>query len=443
MNNGKTLSIYSDRGEVLAENIALDALNPYKNEIMRNILFRFKRTGIVNLGKLETSLRTGEVGGTIGVGSECKVLGRELDLPILKNADKIAEEVKKMIEVIPGDDTQVDIIDKLLVVQLPTSCVNLATDYSQVYLISATATAYALTKIFELGLFDGTDMIKSALLGRYPQTTSPTGAVSALLSFPTTLEGTGNAYRSVSVNDVVALTNRRTFDAAALGAVLEHSAAFECGDALGPYKRYHLLGLAYQGLNANNIAYELIRDTGKSGKVVDIIDEVIRRASEDNVISVKKTLPSGFNIFAANDVPLWNAYAAAGQMAAAIQNAGVSRAVQGAPSAMLFYNDLLVLRTGLPSVDFGRAHGTSNNAEWLSHSIYGGGGPGVFKGENLILKGSKGFVFPCLCAAMCLDAGTQTFSPRLTSEYLFKLRNIIPELKNPVEQIAEAAKKLT
>lgn len=443
MNNGKKLSIYNDRGEVLAEDISLGAISPYKNEVIRNILLRFKRIGIVNLKKLQNSLSTGEVGGIIGIGSECKVLGREIDLPILKRADEISKEVKKIIEVEPGDDTQVDIIDDLLVVQLPTDCINLATDYSQVYLITATAMAYALTKIFNLGLFDGTDLIKSALLGRYPQTTSPTGAVSALLSFPTTLEGTGNAYRSVSVNDVVALTNKRTFDAAALGSVLEHSAAFECGDALGPYKRFHLLGLAFQGLNANNMVYELIRDTGKSGRLGDIIDETIKRAFDDGVIKVKKTLPSGFNIYTANDVPLWNAYASAGQMAAAIQNAGISRAIQGAPSAMLFYNDLLVLRTGLPSVDFGRAHGASNNAEWLSHSIYGGGGPGIFKGEYLVLKGSKGFVFPCLCAAMCLDAGTQIFSADMTSEHMFKLRKIMPELDNPVEQIALEAKKQT
>jgi len=443
MNNGKTLSIYDDRGEILAKDISLDAINPYKNRAIQEILFRIKRMGIVNLNKLENSLKTGEVGGTIGVGSECKILGRELDLPIIERAEEIAKEMKKIIEVTPGDDTQVDVVDKLIVVQLPSSCVNLATDYSQVYLLSATAMAYAMIKIFKLGIFDGTDMIKSALLGRYPQTTSPTGAVSALLSFPTTLEGTGNAYRSLSVNDVVALTNNRTFDAAALGSVLEHAAAFECGDALGPYKRFHLLGLAYQGLNANNMTYELIRDTGKSGKLVDIIDEVIKRAFEDGVINVKKTLPSGFKIFSANDVPLWNAYAASGQMAAAIQNAGVSRAVQGVPSAMLFYNDLLILRTGLPSVDFGRAHGASNNTEWLTHSIYGGGGPGVFKGEYLALKGSKGFVFPCICASMCLDAGTQTFSPKMTSEFLFKLRDKMPELERPVEKIAKAADKLT
>ncbi|MDY6965529.1 MAG: methyl-coenzyme M reductase subunit beta [Halobacteriota archaeon] len=441
MINGSTINIHSDRGELLAENMPLDAISPYKNKAIRKILLRFKRTGIVNLSKLENSLKTGEVGGMIGIGSECQVLGRELDLPITKKMDEIAEEVKKMIQVTPDDDTQVDIIDKLLVIQLPSSCVNLATDHSQAYLISGTAVAYALIKIFDLGIFDGVDMIKSALLGRYPQTTSPTGCVSALLSFPTTLEGTGNAFRSVSVNDVVALTNKRTFDAAALGAVLEHTAAFECGDALGPYKRFHLLGLGYQGLNANNMVYELIRDTGKNGKLGDIIDEVIRRAIGDKVIYVKKTLPSGFNIYAANDVPLWNAYAAAGQMAAAIQNAGVSRAIQGAPSAMLFYNDLLVLRTSLPSVDFGRAHGAATNTEWLTHSIYGGGGPGVFKGEYIALKGSKGFVFPCLCAAMCLDAGTQSFSPEMTSENRFKLRGIMPELQSPLEKIAEAAKK--
>jgi methyl-coenzyme M reductase beta subunit len=432
------LSIYDDRGRLLAEDVHLDSISPYKNEAMRSILRRFKRTGIVDLQKLEESLRTGEVGGVMSMGSECKILGREIDLPITDHIPEISEEVEKTIRTDPDDDTRVDIIDNLLVITLPSSIVDIATDYTQVYLIPATAVAYALVKVFQLGIFDGVDMIKSALLGRYPQTTYPTGVVSAFLSYPTTLEGTAIAYRSVSVNDIVALCKKRTFDAVAVASVLEHAAAFECGDAIGPYKRFHLLGLGYQGLNAKNIAYELIRRFGDE-RIGDIIDGVINIALEDGIIYVKKKLPSGYELYGANDSPLWNAYAAAGQLAATIQNAGSSRAVQGAPSAMLFYNDLLVLRTGLPGVDFGRAQGAATNTEWLTHSIYGGGGPGVFRAEHVALRGSKGFVFPCLCAAMCFDAGTQLFSPEMTSGVMFKLRDAMPELQNPLEKIADIA----
>lgn len=433
------LGIYDDRGGLLAEDIPLERISPYKNEAIKAILMRFKSTGIVDLHKLEESLQKGEVGGVMGMGSECRILGREIDLKIVDNAGSIAEEVQKMIETSPDDGTQVNIIDKLLMITLPPAITNIATDFSQVYLICATAVAHALVRIFDLGIFDGVDMIKSALLGRYPQTVHPTGVTSAFLSFPTTLEGTGNAYRSMSVNDIVALSKKRTFDAVALASVLEHSAAFECGDALGPYKKFHLLGLAYQGLNANNMVYELIKEFGNA-RIGDIIDGVIKKALDDRVIRVKKVLKSGYKLYSPTDIALWNAYAAAGQLAATIQNAGISRAVQGAPSAMLFYNDLLVLRTGLPSVDFGRAHGAATNAEWLSHSIYGGGGPGVFRPEHVVMHGSKGFVFPCLCAAMCFDAGTQVFLPEMTSLNRFKLREIMPEMQNPLEKIADAAK---
>lgn len=379
----------------------------------------------------------------MAIGSEIKILGRELDLPIVANINDIADEVKKMVEVMPeaGDDTEVKIVDSSLIVQLPYERVNLAADYSQIYLVPATAVAYAIVKIFNLGVFDGIDMVKAALLGRYPQMVSPSGAVSAFLAFPTKLETAGVAYRSISINDIVALTNKRTFDAVALSSVLEHTAAFESGCALGPYERFQLIGLGYQGLNGNNVVYELIKDHGTE-TMVDIIADVVQRALKAGVIKEDKELPSGFKLYAVRDAALWNGYAAAGLLAATIQSVGASRAVQSAPSAMLYYNDLLSMQTGLPSVDFGRALGTATTFEWLTHATYGGGAPGIMSGEHVVTRASKGFIIPCACAAACLDAGTQVYSPEMMSGKMFKLRKVLPELEKPVENIAKAANAL-
>jgi methyl coenzyme M reductase beta subunit len=41
---------------------------------------------------------------------------------------------------------------------------------------------------------------------------------------------------------------------------------------------------------------------------------------------------------------------------------------------------------------------------------------------------------------MCFDAGTQVFLPEMTSLNRFKLREIMPEMQNPLEKIADAAK---
>ncbi|HEC56767.1 MAG TPA: methyl-coenzyme M reductase subunit beta [Candidatus Syntrophoarchaeum butanivorans] len=439
MEGDDVITIYNDRGEVLGEEIPLEALNPYKNQAILEILQSIRRTAFVDISELENALRTGEVGGTMNVGCECQIPGREMDLPLLDRINDIADRVRDLLRISPGDDTRVEVLDSLMVIQIPSRSFLIATDSSQVYLKPATALSRAIAEIFGLGPFDGIEMVKAAVLGRYPQTTAPNGALSALLSFPTQVEGGGNAYRGIMVNHIVALVNRRTFDAAALASVLEHAAAFESGAAMGPYRRYHLFGLAYQGLNADNMVWELLRDHGKGGRITDIIDGVIDRALRDRVIEVEREMPSGFRLYRTRDAARWNAYAAAGLMAAAIHNAGVMRSGQGVPSAMLFYNDLLVTQTGLPGVDLGRALGTSTLYEYLTHNTYGGGEPGTFSAEHPATRGSKGFVIPCAAAAMCLDAGTMMYPPEMTSGKIFKIRKILPEFRDPVKRIADAA----
>ena len=86
---------------------------------------------------------------------------------------------------------------------------------------------------------------------------------------------------------------------------------------------------------------------------------------------------SGFINYEPVDWALWNAYAAAGLLAAVIVNVGAARAAQAVASTVLYYNDILEYETGLPSVDFGRTMGVGVGFSFFSHSIYGGGGPGT------------------------------------------------------------------
>ncbi|MHC1603967.1 MAG: coenzyme-B sulfoethylthiotransferase subunit beta, partial [Candidatus Syntropharchaeales archaeon] len=104
MNDADQVTIYNDRGDPLAEDIPIDALSPYRNQAIRAILHTLKRTAIIDLNKLETSLRNGSVGNTMAIGGECRIPGREVDLPIKEHADSIADRVLGMLRVSDDDD---------------------------------------------------------------------------------------------------------------------------------------------------------------------------------------------------------------------------------------------------------------------------------------------------------------------------------------------------
>ena len=142
-------------------------------------------------------------------------------------------------------------------------------------------------------------------------------------------------------NHIVALTGKNSMNAAALSSIFEQTAMFELGDAIGPFERYHLLGLAYQGLNANNLTVDLVKANGKTGTVGTVIESLVDRAIEDKVIKVKEKLPSGYKVYTTNDFPLWNAYASTGMLAAIMVNIGAARASQGIPSTILYYLSLI------------------------------------------------------------------------------------------------------
>lgn len=244
------------------------------------------------------------------------------------------------------------------------------------------------------------------------------------------------------VNHLVALSNKRTFDAVALTTILEQAAQWEMGNAIGWFERYQLLGSAYQGFNANNLVLDLIREN-KEGTIGDVAYSVVRRAVEDGIIKVKRTLPSGFKIYSTSDYSLWNAYTCAGLLAAVVVNVGASRAAQSVSTVTGYFGDLLIFETGgLPDPDAGRVEGTGQGFAFYTHSIYGGAGPGAYTLDHVIPRHGSGFIGPCIVAGMCLDSGTQLFSPEMTSANYFKIREKLPLIHEPLKKVAEAAEEI-
>jgi methyl-coenzyme M reductase beta subunit len=262
--------------------------------------------------------------------------------------------------------------------------------------------------------------------------------VTSILNIPQNNEGLGYALRNIPVNHVVMMTNRNAMQGAALSSTLEMAGEFEMGMGIGPFERNLLLSYAYQGLNANNMVYDLVKANGESGTVGTVVQSVVERAIEDKVIVPGKK-DGYFQFYDTKDPMLWNAYAAAGTMAATIVNCGAGRFAQAVSSTLLYFNDLLEHETGLPSSDFGRVMGTAVGFSFFSHSIYGGGGPGIFNGNHVVTRHANGVAIPCVVAAAAMDAGTQMFSAESTSKVFQDTYGKIDVFNRPIDQIANGA----
>jgi methyl-coenzyme M reductase beta subunit len=432
------IDLYGADGKLLESDVPLEAVSPMLNPTIENIVQEVKRSVAVNLAGIEKSLDKAAYGGKSNF-----IPGRELKLPIVENVDVLAEKIEKMIRIDDEDDFNLKLINKgdQLLVQLPSQRMKMAGDYTVSTMVTGSAVVQAIIDTFDVSKFDAS-AIKTAVLGQYPQTVDFSCAnVSALLGPPQMLEGMGYGLRNIMANHVVAITKKNTLNAVALSALLEQTANFEMGDAIGAFERFHLLGLAYQGLNANNLVFDLVKQNGK-GTVGTVVTSLVERALDDGVIKVAKTMPSGYNIYEPVDWALWNAYAAAGLMSSVIVNIGASRAAQGVASTLLYYNDILEFETSLPGVDYGRVEGTGVGMSFFSHSIYGGGGPGIFHGNHVVTRHSKGFAVPCTAAAMCMDAGTQMFSPEMTSGMVGSIYSDIEYFKEPLKYIADGAREI-
>jgi len=429
-----TIDLYDDEGKLLKSNVTLDKISPLTNKGALELIDLTKRTAAVNLAGIEAALKTGKMGGKSN-----QILGRSLDCSVVKDADAIAAKIKGMLQVTDGDDTKITKVagGKMLLVEVPSARIKAAATYDATTTSIAAATTYALLEQYKIGMFDGA-YVKGAVWGTYPQTMDMQGGnVVSILSIPQNNEGLGYALRNIQANHAVMMTHRNAMQGAALAATFEQAGEFEMGAAIGPFERAQLLLYAYQGLNANNIVYDLVKKNGKTGTVGTVVQSLVERAIEDKVIKAGKKGKSGYVFYETKDPMMWNAYASAGTLAATMVNCGAGRFAQAVSATLLYFNDLLEHETGLPGSDFGRAMGVAVGFSFFSHSIYGGGGPGVFNGNHVVTRHAAGVGIPCIVAACALDAGTQMFSPEGTSKVYEDTFGQIEAFKKPIQTIAK------
>lgn len=441
------VSIYDDRSELVAEDVSLKALSPLYNPYSRKVLDFFKRTASVDLATLEQCMKSGEVGWETRVGKdENKMPWYGRDLSIVEKSDEIAGRIEeKIAKYGDGEEDAVrQISGEKILVTIPKRAMEMSTSQDPTRTWTSVALCQSISETFDLDPEndpDGANLLNATVYGKYPQSPElPSGGpVSGFLKQSNTVDGLGSQFSGVTVNDIVALANKRTMEAVALTTILLQGSQWEMGNALGWFERYQLLGSAYQGFNANNLVLDLIAEN-KEGTIGDVVYSTVKRALEDDVIKVKKTFTSGYRVYATNDYPLWNAYACAGVLAATIVNVGASRAGQSVSTVTGYFGDLLIYETGgLPDPDAGRVEGSGQGFAFYTHSIYGGAGPGAYTMDHVIPRNNSGFLGPCIAAGMCLDSGTQLFSPEMTSTDLFEFREEIPLLHEPLRKVGEAA----
>lgn len=451
------IDIYNDLGKCLAEDLPIETLSPLNNPYMIEVLSFFKNTAFVNLRKIENMLRH----GTFAYGSASRQ--DEITMPwyireweILENAASIATSMrriikvrkdggdeKNLVQVLPGND--------ILMVRLPIQRTLNASSRDSTYTVTATALAQALSEIFDVTPNtdpDGVNIIKNILVGRYPQTMGfqPENPIFSLLKPSSLQEGLGSGYKTAVINHLVALSEKRTFDAVILTSILEQAAQFEMGNALGWFERYNLLGLAYQGLNGDRLVYDLITEN-KDGTVGDVVSNLIRVGLEDGIIKSGRGYPaklfSGYRTYSAKDFPIWNAYACAGLLAACIVNVGASRAAQSVSSVFSGFSDLCMFESGgLPDPDCGRIMGVGLGLTKHAHNEDGIEGIGALALDDNLIRHSSGFISPCLAAAMCLDSGTQLARTEITSAIFFRIKEVIPLFSEPLEKIVTTAEEI-
>ncbi|MBO4301778.1 coenzyme-B sulfoethylthiotransferase subunit beta [Methanosarcinaceae archaeon] len=430
-----TIDIYSDRGQLLESNVNIKDLAPTRNKAIQKIIMDTKRSVAVNLGAIEKSLATGAMGG-----ARKMILGRSLNYNLVENHAAIVDAVKKLVQVDEGDGTVVKALagGKQILVQVPEARLRYAADSTVSMTVTAASFTQAILDLYNTDMYDGM-VVKGACWGSYPQTVGMTGSpIKAIIDIPANNEGLGYSLRNITSNHVAAITRRNAMNAAALSSIFEQTGIFEMGGAVGDFERHQLLGLAYQGLNGNNMVYDMVKENGKNGTIGTVIESTVGRAIEDGVISVDKVGASGYKFYKANDVAKWNAYAAAGTLAATLVNAGASRAAQDVAATMLYFNDILEKETGLAGTDYGKLQGASVGFSFFSHSIYGGGGPGIFNGNHVVTRHSRGFAMPCVAAACALDAGTQMFTIESTSQIIGDVFGTIDEFREPIKAVAGA-----
>ena len=429
------IDLYDDKGKLLKSNVALEKISPLVNPAVKKIIDDTKRTVAVNIGGMQEALKTGKI------GKHQQILGRELNLDLIGNIDAIEAKIKEYVSVEAGDDTQIKRYNggKLLLIKVPSSRLTAAATYDAALTSVAAATTYAVVEQFKVDMFNA-NTVKAAVFGTYPVTMDLAGgACSMIMSIPQNNESLGYALRNIPANQSVMITHKNAMQGAALAAVFEQAGEFEMGSAIGPFERAQLLLFAYQGLNANNMVYDLVKENGQTGTIGTVVQSLVERAIEDKVITQGSAAKGGyFKPYETKDPMLWNAYTSAGTLAATMVNCGAGRFAQAVSSTLLYFNDLVEHETGLPGSDFGRTMGVAVGFSFFSHSIYGGGGPGIFNGNHVVTRHAAGVGMPCIVAACALDAGTQMFTPEGTAKVYGDTYGQIDEFAHPLQAIAKS-----
>ncbi len=429
------IDLYSDRGAKLKGDVDLGAISPLKNKAIKKIIHDTKRTAAVDLAGIEKALAAGRFGG-----KGRHVPAKAMNFDVVKNADKIVAKVADLIKVDAGDDTNVKSLNggKQMLVQVPSARIEAGAEYVASLTCASMATIQAMIETFDLNMFNVPE-VKAAIMGQYPQTMDLAGGnVKSILEIPQKDEGLGHSLRNIMANHLAAITKKNAMNTAALAGIYEQAGVFEMGNALGMFERNQLLGLAYQNLNANNLVYGTTKANGATGTIGTVVHSIVERGIDDGVIAPDKKMGSGYQMYKANDVSLWNAYCAAGTLAANLVNCGAGRSPQHTSSTLLYFNDLIEKETGLPGCDWGKVQGTAVGFSFFSHSIYGGGGPGVFNGNHVVTRHSRGFAIPCVAASVSLDAGVQMFTPEMTSGLVGETFGSVEEFREPIKAVAGA-----
>ncbi|HIH43694.1 MAG TPA: methyl-coenzyme M reductase subunit beta, partial [Candidatus Methanoperedenaceae archaeon] len=155
------IDLYSDKGAKLKSGVDIQAISPLKNSAIKSIIQGIKRTAAVDLAGIEKTLATGAFGG-----KGRRVLGREIKLDVVKNAETIRSKVEKLVSVESGDDTVVKSLNggKQLLVQVPSARIDLGAEYVASLTSAASATTQALIEQFKVDIFNA-PTIKSAVWG--------------------------------------------------------------------------------------------------------------------------------------------------------------------------------------------------------------------------------------------------------------------------------------
>ena len=288
----ETCDLYDDEGKLLKSNVSLEKISPLVNPGVKKIIDLTKRTVALNLAGLDEAIKTGKMGGK---GNQ--ILGRGIKVDCVKDADALSKAIKEMVSVSDGDNTKVTKVGggKMLLVEVPTARIEAAATYDAAITAVAAAATMAVIKQYKIGMFEA-PYVKSAVWGSYPVTMGPDGgAVSMILSIPQNNEGLGFALRNVPANHVAMMTHRNAIQASALSSTFEQAGEFEMGMAIGEFERAQLLLYAYQGLNANNLLYDLVKKNGKTGTIGTVVQSLVEKAIEDKVIKAGKKGKSGLH----------------------------------------------------------------------------------------------------------------------------------------------------